>query len=123
GGVGGLHGAVGGGAGVEHLLPAPAVIVPARGGTLHRIHRALGRLASDLLRRALDPLGEEIAEALAVADHLDELVGAVHVAPIEAEADLVLREISLLHALHHPPAHPAELGHLAARPPAARLRP
>ena len=30
GGVGALHGAVGGGAGVEHLLPAPAVIVSAR---------------------------------------------------------------------------------------------
>src|SRR5262249_39072583 len=48
-------------------------------------------------------------EALPVADHLEEPVGALDVAPPQSEPDLCLGEISLVHALHHPAADPAEL--------------
>src|SRR5207237_6723498 len=97
-----LHAAVGARAGFRHLLPASAMVVAARRGALHRVHGALGRLPPDLLGGALDALGQEIAEALPVADHLDEPVGAFDVAPPELEADLLLRQIALLHAFHDP---------------------
>ena len=107
--VGALHGAVGRGAGVQHLVPAAAVVVPAGRGALLGVDRALRRLAADLLGGALDALGEDVAEALALRDHLEQPVRAVHVAEAEPEADLLLGEVALLHALHHPAAHPAEL--------------
>ena len=118
-----LHGAVGRGAGVQHLFPAPAMVVAARRCALLGVDGALGRLAADLLRRALDTFGQEVAEALAVADHLDQAVRAVHIAPRELEADLLLGEIALLHALHDPAADPAELVDVEAGAVEARVEP
>ena len=108
-GVGALHGPVGRGAGVEHLLPAAPVVVAAGRRALHGEDRALRGLAADLLRGALDPLGQDVAEAPPVTDHLQQLVGALDVAPGEPEAHLLLGEVALLHALHHPAADPPEL--------------
>src|SRR5262249_8273503 len=82
---------------------------------LHGVDRALRGLAADLLGRALDALGQHVAETLPVGDHLQELVGALGVAPRELEPHLLLGEIALLQALHHPAAHPAELVHVHAR--------
>src|SRR4030095_3700750 len=73
------------------------------------VYAALGRLAAHLLGGALDPLRENVAEALAIDDHLQQAVGAFGIAPLESEPDLLLGEGALLHALHHPAAHPAEL--------------
>ena len=99
------------------------MVVAARRGALHRVHGALGRLPPDLLGGALDALGQEIAEALPVADHLDEPVGAFDVAPPELEADLLLRQIALLHAFHDPAAHPAELVDVQAGAVETRVEP
>ena len=118
-----LHRAVGGRARVEHLVPAPAMVVAARGGALLGVDGALRRLAADLLRRALDPFGEDVAEALAVADHLEQAVGALGIAEGQPEADLLLGEIALLHALHDPAAHPAELVDVDTGPVDARIEP
>src|SRR4030081_2969536 len=84
--------------------------------TLHGVDRALRRLAADLLGGALDARGQDVAEALPVADHLEQLVRALDVAPCEAEAHLLLGEIPLLHALHHPATDPAELVDVNAGP-------
>src|SRR5437870_8689265 len=100
-----------------------AVRRPRRRGALHRVPGALGRRPPDLLGGALDALGQEIAEALPVADHLDEPVGAFDVAPPELEADLFLRQIALLHAFHDPAAHPAELVDVQAGAVEARVEP
>jgi len=50
----------------------------------------LAAFPADLLRGALDALGQDVAEALPVADHLDQAVRAVHVAPDELESHLLL---------------------------------
>src|SRR3989475_7339989 len=94
---------------VEHLLPARAVVVAARRGALARVNRGVLGGAAELLGRALDALGQQVAEALALADHLDQPVGALNIAPLEVEAHLLRREPPLFEALHHPAAHPAEL--------------
>src|SRR5213078_2133683 len=61
---------------------------------------ALGALA-EALRRALDALGEQVAEALAPADHVDEPDHGVGVAPREVQAARHLaRDDAVLVALH-----------------------
>src|SRR5262245_43583722 len=107
--VGALHGPVGRGAGVEHLLPSAAVVVTAGRSALLSVDGAPGRLAAHLLRSTLDALGEHVTETLAMGDHLEQTIGAVHVTPLETEAHLLLGQVALLHALHHPSADPAEL--------------
>src|SRR5262249_38753725 len=92
-------------------------------GALLRVHRAAGGLAADLLGGALDALGEHVAEALAVGDHLQEAIGALDVAPAEPEPHLRLGEVALVHALHHPAAHPAELVDVHARAVDAGVEP
>src|SRR5216117_2058453 len=109
--------------GVEHLLPARAVVVAARRGALARVDRGLRRLAAELLGGALDALGEQVAESLAPADHLQQPVGAGDVAPLEIEPHLLLREPALLEALHHPADHPAELVDVHARAVGLRVEP
>src|SRR5262249_52493343 len=85
------------------------MIVAARRGALARVDRRLEGSASQFFGGALHALGEQGAAALASADHLAEAVGALDIAPLEVEADLLLREPALLQALHHPAAHPAKL--------------
>src|SRR5712692_6664600 len=93
--IGALHGAVGGGAGVEHLVPAAAMVVAPGRRALLGVDRALGGLAADLLRGPLHALGEHVPEALARGDHLEQPVRALDIPPVEPEADLLVREISL----------------------------
>src|SRR5262249_2545218 len=107
--IGAFHGAVGRSAGVEHLVPAPAMVVAAGRCPLLGVYRALGSLATDLLRGALDALGEDAAEPLAVRDHLQQPVGAVDIPPVEPKAHLLFGEVALLHTLHHPAHEPAKL--------------
>src|SRR4030095_12696283 len=87
------------------------------------VYAALGRLAAHLLGGALDPLRENVAEALAIDDHLQQAVGAFGIAPLESEPDLLLGEGALLHALHHPAAHPAELVDIHAGAVGPRVEP
>src|SRR5437660_399444 len=108
---------------VEHLLPARAVVVAARRGALAGIDGRLRRLAAELLGRALDALGEQVAESLALADHLQQAVGAGDVAPLEVEAHLLLGEPALLEAFHHPADHPAELVDVHAGAVGLRVEP
>src|SRR5207245_6792004 len=59
--------------------------------------------------RALDALGQDVAEAFAAADHLRQLVGTLDVAPLELEAELLAGDVALLLAFHDPAAEPAPL--------------
>src|SRR5262245_5334726 len=118
-----LKGARRPGAGVEHLLPAPAMIVAARRRALQGVDRRVLGLATEPLGGALHTLGEEIAEPLALDDHLQQTVGALDIAPLEIEAHLLLREPALLEALHYPADHPAELIDVDTGPVALRVEP
>src|SRR5919201_1086298 len=111
------------GGGVEHLLPARAVIMAARRRALAGVDRRLGRLAAELLGGTLDALREQIAESFALADHLQQPIRAGDVAPLEVEAHLLLAEPALLEALHHPADHPAELVDVHARAIGLRVEP
>ncbi len=91
------------------------MVVAARRGALLEVDRAVLGGAAQLLRRPLYALGEHGAEALAVRDHLEQPSGALGVAPLELEAELLPGDVALLLALHHPPAHPAELVDVHAR--------
>src|SRR5947207_6388233 len=122
-GVARFHRRVGRGAGVEHLLPAVAMVVAARHRALHRVDRAVLRGPAQLLRGPFGPFGEDVSEALAVGDDVDELARALHVAPLQVEAELLLRDVALLHALHHPAAHPSELVHIETRAIELRVEP
>src|SRR5438309_10603992 len=108
-GIARLQGARAGGDRVEHLLPARAVVVAARHGTLQRVDRTVLGRRPELLGRALDALGQESSEPAAVDDQVDELAGALDVAPSEVEPELRPGVAALLHALHDPTAEPAEL--------------
>src|SRR6266850_3802524 len=90
---------------------------------LARVHRRVLGRAAKLFRGALDALGEQVPEALALADHLDEPVGALDVAPLQLEAHLRRREPALLEAFHHPAAHPAELVDVETRTIELRVEP
>src|SRR5207244_2685826 len=102
-------------AGVEHLVPAGAVIVAPRGGALERVDGAVLGGAAQSLRRALDALGEDVADALALDHEVEQLARALDVAPRQVEAELLLRDVALLDALHHPAAQPAPLVDVDAR--------
>src|SRR5207237_1929076 len=108
-GVARLHRRRGRGARVEHLFPARAVIVAARGRALLDVDRALLGGPAELLGGALDALGQDVAEAFAAADHLKQLVGTLDVAPLELEAELLAGDVALLLAFHDPAAEPAPL--------------
>src|SRR5262249_44131162 len=58
---------------------------------------------------ALDPLGQEVAEALAAAHQLEQPACALDVAPLELEAELLASDVALLLAFHDPAAEPAPL--------------
>src|SRR5260370_171209 len=75
---------------------------------LHRGEERLGA-AAEPSRGALRALGEEVADAPAGGDHLDELHDAVRVVEAEGDAARVLqREEPLLEALHLPRDRGAE---------------
>src|SRR5262245_7158793 len=119
--LGGVHGVArlhrGGGrrARVEHLLPSRAVIVAARRGALLDVDGAVLGEPAELLGRAPDALGEDVAEALATAHHPEQPLRALDVAPLELEAELLASDVALLLTLHHPPAEPAPLVDVDAR--------
>ena len=74
---------------------------------LHVEREALGALAQ-LRRRALDAFGEEVADPLALADHVDQRDDRVGIAPREVEATRhLLRDDAVLVALHRERAHGA----------------
>ena len=99
-------------AGIDHLLPAGAVVVPPRRISDFRVNGAILRLAAEFLRREFRSLGQEVAHAFALADHLEQSVGPVDIAPLQAEAQILIRDVALLLTLHHPAAQPAELVHV-----------
>src|SRR5262249_6858925 len=109
--------------GVEHLLPARSVVVPARRGAFAGVDGGLRAFAADLLRRALDALREQITESFALVDHLQQTVGAGNVAPLEIEPDLLLREPAFFQSLHHPADDPAELVDVYTRTVRLRVQP
>src|SRR5262249_54198640 len=97
------------GACVEHLFPARTVIVAARGRAFLDVDRAvLGRTA-ELLGGALDALGQDVAEAFAAADHLQEATRALDVSPLQLEAELLAGDVPLPAPSHAPAAEPAPL--------------
>src|SRR5215470_8920516 len=108
-GIARLHGRRGGRARVEHLLPARTVVVAARRRALLDVDRAILGLAAELLSGALDALGQHVTEPFAAADHLEQTPGALDVAPLELEAQLLAGDVALLLALHDPAAQPAPL--------------
>src|SRR5215831_5541405 len=114
-GIARLHGRRGGRARVEHLLPARTVVVAARRRALLDVDRAILGLAAELLSGALDALGQHVTEPFAAADHLEQTPGALDVAPLELEAQLLAGDVALLLALHDPAAQPAPLVHVDAR--------
>src|SRR5207245_9915041 len=71
----------------------------------------------------LDALGQDVAEAFAAADHLKQLVGALDVAPLELEAELLAGDVAFLLAFHDPAAEPAPLVDVHARFVALGLQP
>src|SRR5262249_22553929 len=110
-----LEGAGRAGARVEHLVPARAMVVAARRGADFGVDGGLLRLAAELLGSALDAFAEDIAESFAAADHLDQPVGALDIAPLQLEPELLSGDEPALLALHHPAAHPAEFVDVEAR--------
>src|SRR5262249_57381617 len=95
-GIARLHRRGGRGARVEHLFPACTGIVAARSRAFLDVHRAvLGRTA-ELLGGALDPLGQEVAEALAAAHHLEPPACALDVAPLALDTELLASDVGLL---------------------------
>ena len=106
----GLDGAGVADTGVEHLRPPGPVIVAPGGVSLHGVDRGVGGGAPDLLRDPLDALGEEVPEALALGDHLEEFHDSPDVPPGYLESPgLLLGDPALLEALHEPPREPAGL--------------
>ena len=63
-----------------------------------------------MVRRDLHALRQYVAEALPVGYHLEQSVGGLGVAPLGLQsAKLLLGQVPLLEALHHPADYPAEL--------------
>src|SRR5882724_1820765 len=122
-GVPRLHRRGGRRARVEHLLPSRAMIVAARRGALLDVDRAFLGGPAQFFGGALDALGQEVPQPLPATDHLKETVGALDVAPLELDAELLAGDAALLLALHDPAAEPTPLVDVHARAVALAVEP